>query len=173
MKTCIVIAVAIALFAGCTKKKGKKESEIKLAFSSNMECVDCWSNVGTLKQGIAHSGTYASKLDSANEYSYAFVQTFKNIKPNQVKKVNVKVWGYFPNADIRAQLVIAIDSASKSKFWEGMKLEDKIKTANTWTEVTFSVLLPATCSDNDVFKVYVWNPSKRTFFIDDLEVTFE
>lgn len=170
----IFISLIVLTLISCSKKKDGKASEnAKLVFTSNMDCFDCWANTNTLKQGIAHSGRFSSRLDSTVEFSYSFVQQYKNLNSGKAKKVNVKIWGYFPNADIRAQLVISIDSVNKNKFWESAKLDDKIKNANTWTEVTFSAALPLNISENDVLKVYVWNPKKRTFYVDDMEVSFD
>lgn len=174
MKIFILVLLIALSFISCTKKKKDNASTAaKLVFSSNMDCFDCWSNTSTLKSGIAHSGLYSSKLDSSTEFSYTFTQQYKYISPNKVSKVNVTIWGYFPNADIKAQLIIAVDSANKSRLWESTKLEDKIKTSNTWTEVTFSATLPAKISENDILKVYVWNPVKRAFYVDDMEISFE
>ncbi|MBI5219872.1 MAG: hypothetical protein HY958_13175 [Bacteroidia bacterium] len=174
MKKFVFFLFMVSVVFSCSKKThNEPDTSNKISFASDMECIDCWKNSNTLKPGIAHSGQYASKLDSATEYSYGFAQDFKNIDLKKINKVTVKVWGYFPEPDIKAQLVVSIDSANKSKNWYGFKLEDAIKTPKQWTEVNFPVFLPPTCLPGDVLKVYVWNRDKFTFFIDDLELVME
>ncbi len=167
MKKILLFAVMAVILFSCSKT-GKKANE----FTNDMENAKFWSNSSSVVKGFAHSGIYASKLDTANTFSYGFQSVFENILKSTPKKVIVTIWVYslLPNPD--ASIVVDINNNGQSKFWKNSALNG-VSKAKEWTEVKALFDLPANLDIKDELKIYVWNPNKRDLYIDDLNVSFE
>jgi len=167
MKKILLFTVMSLLLFSCTKT-GKKAN----VFTNDLENAKFWSNSFTLVKGIAHSGTYASKLDTSNIYSFGFQSVLNNILTKTPKKINVTVWVYSLQPNLDGSLVVDINNNGQTVYWNSAGLKAVTKTKE-WTEVKASFNLPANLDIKDELKIYVWNPKKFNFYIDDLSITFE
>lgn len=157
------------LLLGCSNEELSKND----SYVNNMECIDCWRNSNTLTKEIAHSGLYSSKLDSASEYSVTFEIPVKNMNAKSLKKAIIKLWVYFPEPGVTGKIAAQATLNGETKFWMGYNLEDQVKNAKEWTAVAYSITLPPNIKNMDNFGVYVMNPAKNKFFVDDFDISFE
>lgn len=164
----IILLAALPLILFSCGKAGKKANE----FSNDMENVNVWSNQATIVRGIAHTGNYASKLDSTAVYSFGFQSLFENVLKNIPKKINVTMWIYAPQANPKATLVVDINSNGKSKYWRNSALNG-VTDAKEWKKMSATFDLPSNLDIKDELKIYVWNPDKQELYIDDLDISFE
>lgn len=167
-----IIAFFAILFTACS---GSKDENKKVpgtsVFANDMESTG-WINQNTLTQEIAHSGKFSSKLDSVSQFSFGFSDIFKNISDTLPEKVDISFWVFYPQTGITSNIVVNIDSSGKNIYWEGLGIKDSVKVANKWTEVKASFTLTKKILPTDKILIYIWNNDKRTFYIDDLKVTF-
>jgi hypothetical protein len=67
-------------------------------------------------------------------------------------------------------LVVSFEHKNKPYSYTALNLnEQKIKSGH-WRRVSLSVSLPVFRSPDDLLKVYIWNPGKQVFYIDDMRV---
>ena len=161
-----IVLFVLSVLMGCSSKQ-------QGMYVNNLECIDCWRNKADLSKDFAHSGMFSSKMDSLFEYSTIFEIPVKSVLPQSIKKVLVILWVYFPQKVTNGNLVIQTKQDGVTKFWIGYKLEDQVKKANKWTEVTFSTNLPDNISNKDSIGIYVTNPQKNKFYVDDFDINFE
>jgi hypothetical protein len=59
-------------------------------------------------------------------------------------------------------------------FFEQFKISKKIKeeAVNRWSRVSCKISLPDNASEDDMIKVYIWNPNKGEFVMDDFSFIF-
>lgn len=69
------------------------------------------------------------------------------------------------------KLVIQMDSKDNMQYqWIGYDLQSSLK--DKWVKKVYNLILPDINATDDGIKFYIWNPNKKEFFIDDLEVSF-
>lgn len=166
MRKIVLLAVMAVIMSACGKTE-KNENE----FANDMENVKFWGGPTAVVKGLAHSGSYACKLDSVNIYSYGFQSVFENIGKKIPKKVNITLWVYSMQPDPDATIVIAVNSNGQSKYWQNTGMVG-IAKAKEWTEISASFDLPANLDIKDELSVFVWNPNKRELYLDDFKVSF-
>ncbi len=167
-----MVMAILFLFAICSCSQHKAKSEPgTISFSNDMENAS-WINQFTLVKDVAHSGLLSSKTDSAHRYSFGYSDVFRNISDTLPKKVNVDVWVYFTQFNIKGSLVCSIDSKGKNVYWKGITLSDSVKNANLWKEIKADFELPDNLLPNDKISIYAWNDDIPAFYMDDLKVTF-
>lgn len=166
-----LLLVIMAVFAACSGNKPAEREPGTILVASNLDDLG-WMNQHTLSKDVTHSGMFSSKLDSLTEYSFGYSNTFNNLSDTLPLSVDVSVWLYCPQLKINSSLVISIDSVNKNIFWKGVPLADSIKAANQWQEIKVTFELPKKIMPTDNLKIYVLNPEKRNFYMDDLSLLF-
>jgi hypothetical protein len=166
MRKILLFTVLSLIFLSCGKTKNTN------GFSNDMENVKIWGSSSSVVKGFAHSGSFASKLDSSNMFSFGMQSLVENLSKDKPKEVHVKLWVYSlkPNPD--ATIVIAINNNGQSRYWKNSALNGVTK-AKEWTEVSASFDLPANLDSKDELSVFVWNPKQQDLYIDDLNVSFK
>ena len=169
----VLLLLIVLVFASCSgNKSGNGEVEPgSILVSSDLENLS-WMNQNTLSKDVAHSGMFSGKLDSLNQFSFGFSNTFNNLSDTIPTSVDVSVWIYYPQLKISSSIVISIDSVGKNIFWKGFPLNDSIKAVNQWQEVKVTFEIPKKVMPTDNVKIYVWNTDKRTFYMDDMRLLF-
>ncbi|MCK9421879.1 MAG: hypothetical protein M0Q38_04725 [Bacteroidales bacterium] len=66
--------------------------------------------------------------------------------------------------------VISIENNGNSYNYSSAILNKLNLRQNQWNKVVIRAPLDQVKSQNDVLKVYIWNPGKQKIFIDDLKV---
>ena len=158
--------MSVILFS--CNKTGKKANE----FSNDMDNVKIWGSSSSVVKGFAHSGSYASKLDSVTEFSFGMQTVFENVVNKIPKKINVTLWVYSlrPNPD--ATVVLSVNSNGQPKYWKNLGLNGVTK-AREWTEINASFDVPDNLDIKDGISIYIWNPNKQELYIDDFDISFE
>lgn len=72
---------------------------------------------------------------------------------------------------ISASFVLEIVSDSeKVYFWQSYKLQTKGN--NQWAKTDVEMLFPRIQSTTDIIRIYIWNPEKKKFIVDDINIDF-
>jgi len=121
------------------------------------------------------SGRYLSPLDSTHEYSSGLEMRADTFAPGDGKlfcKVSLMLNDSSAGASNLAYLVINIDSIDKGfNFWNGLRLNGiPHQIAGQWRKCTYQWNLPIIKNPRAVIKIYVWNPMRKTFAIDDMRI---
>lgn len=166
----LIIFSGLLIFSSCGSDKNKLPEGAVREFS-DMEH-NSWINENTLVKEKAFSGKFSSRIDSINQFSYGFSETFENIGDSLPYSLEVNLQLFYPETGINSSLVLSIDSLGKSIYWKGIPLKDSVKTANEWKSIKAVFELPKKILPTDNLRVYVWNNDKKTVYIDDLELLF-
>jgi len=171
MKNTKLILLICGLFvAACSNYENLK-------FDNDLENIRGWSgednNAKSVVKGIARSGKYCSKTDTAHQYGYIFKIRLSEVSQKQLKKVKASLWANIPQINNDAQLVLVLDSLNKNMFWKGKKLSEMVKKTDEWTEVIEEADLSGYKPSKDyVLSIYIWNTGKTEVYSDDYCVKF-
>jgi len=171
MKNSILLVLASILLFSCGKKDENKA--VLWNANNNMDASLFWINTNTVSQGITHSGLFSSKLDSLVEYGIGIDAKFSDITTSVPKKVKVHCWIYSTEANLDAGLVCDPNNNGQSINWQSFNLQTSISKANEWIEFKTSFDLPESITPDSQLKIFFWNPKKKIFYIDDIEITLE
>jgi hypothetical protein len=155
-----------AFIAGCDKPR-------EVVYSNDAEQAIGWINQHTLRHGQgAHSGGWVSHTDSAFPYSLTLREKWSDLRKAGVKKVSSKAWVKFVSMSAKGGLVVSVEDQGKALVWEMLPLDSIVKKEGEWTQVKLDIPLKSDLPPGSVISAYVWNTSKDTILIDDMEVRF-
>jgi len=167
MKKLLLFSLMIAMLVACNKSKNGET-----VFTNDLENVKMWNKAPNVVKGIAHSGVYACKLDTANEFSYGFCSLLGDVSTKMPKNIEVSVWAYSQIVNPDACIVIEIFNNEQKVFWKNSGL-NAITKAKEWTEVKAHFDLPSNLNPKNEVRVYIWNPKKLEFYADDFKISFK
>jgi len=168
MKKVLLFVAMVAMIVSCNNKTKNNGN----TFTNDLDNVKMWNNPVNVIKGIAHSGNYACKLDTSNIYSFGFNILAGDIFIKAPKKINISLWAYSLTVSPDASIVIEINKNGQQIFWKNAGFLPVTK-AKEWIEVKTSFDLPANLDPKSELRIYVWNPKKLDFYIDDFNITFE
>lgn len=133
---------------------------------------DAWNPASRVSEPV-HRGTSAYRMDGSTEFSPGLILEAAAF-PDTAGGVKIRASAYVKLNEIRKDLntllVISLEHEGKSIFYQSASLNAEAFPAGRWRRVTAEAILPPARSPHDVLKVYVWNPGKQVFYLDDLEV---
>jgi hypothetical protein len=123
----------------------------------------------------AHSGKNVFAFNQATEFgSELRVRDTPGIAPGKEYFVKASVWRYELEqyAADKALLALSLEHADGQNYSLSYFRVNELprKEFNRWHKTEFNFYLPKMTKADDVIKFYVWNPEKKRFYIDDLEV---
>lgn len=121
------------------------------------------------------SGKQAIKLDGANPYSPGLdtaLQSLTSGKPTRIAvslQTSMDVVSYLKSQS--AVIVVYVEENGQSLYWKGYNLSDFIIEPQKWATVEIEDEIPAIASPQAKVKIFVWNNSPNTVWIDDFKVS--
>jgi hypothetical protein len=123
---------------------------------------------------LAHSGLYSLRADASTEFigKYsAMIWDFGNRYPSDLR---VKVMINKPAAlPTHAMIVCCIDKDGKNDYWKGVRLDEMNLPAGSWSEASADFSIPPGIPGDHTLRIYIWNPGKTVFYIDDWNIRFK
>jgi hypothetical protein len=132
---------------------------------------------GIIVSANAFSGSKVALMSEKNEYSPTLVlganQLIKTISPVYVK-VDLH---YNLSEPIPGNSALLVYAATNKKnqvvFYKTFRLlQLPEKETNRWRESNFGFKVPAWDKELSQIKVYIWNPAKSKFMLDDIKIEF-
>lgn len=115
-----------------------------------------------------YSGKHSQKMGV--EYSALLKRNISEIPGNGYRYISFSAWIFKTGETGDAQMVISFDRNDKPFDYHSVLLSEfKLKTGQ-WQPVILAAELPKNTKADDVFLTYIWNPSKKLFYIDNLKV---
>lgn len=149
-----------------------------LDFYTDMESPSgVWTSNGIEISGESYSGMRMAKLGAETEFSPTLVLN-GDILPQTSGSIyvssNVMYRELSENAAGKALLVYAAtDKQNQLVFYKTLKLKQlPDDQTNEWRNASFGMKVPAWSNDINQVKVYIWNPGKQVFQLDDIAVCF-
>jgi len=118
------------------------------------------------------SGEYSIKMDSTGIYGPTFSTSLADIDCKNVNKIKVSLNVFATDDFSKAILVLSLESKDNDLVqWSGSKFEYYL-VKGKWGTVFLTTYIPQLFTPEDRVKIYVWNPGKETFYIDDFKIEF-
>jgi ABC-type cobalt transport system substrate-binding protein len=122
---------------------------------------------------IVHRGRQAFIMDGRTEYSQGVSQKVSTLPLKGPKpELRTSMYVYLPAlvTGVKTRLIISFEHKDKSYSYSELDLNSLKIRLNRWNRVSLTTPLPIFTSPDDLVKVYIWNPGKQLFYIDDLKV---
>jgi hypothetical protein len=172
------ISFAVLLFfcMACDEEIKEEKIEIektKIVFANNCEPNQIWTGEGTIaKNDVKKSGEYSSKMDASVEFGMGLRKRCDEISITPPKKVVAGVWIYCPDTTNGGQIVVSVDDEKGNVFWSGFPINKSVKKKGEWVYVENVIEFPLTLNNANYISIYVWNPKKESFYLDDWKIEF-
>ena len=124
-----------------------------------------------------HSGKHSLNIQSQNEFCVTLKTTVKNIFVDN-NCVNISAW-IFATDTFNAQMVMDIGNPKEKHEWQAKLLNHFVKSPSPkgegqgvrWQEVFATFEMPSSVYPDDEVKIYLWNPGKNSFYLDDFTIS--
>jgi ABC-type cobalt transport system substrate-binding protein len=152
-----------------------KNSLDTLFFQSFDESGEGWDQ-NLLSWNIVHRGRCSFIMDGRTEFSpglYITAAAFpKDIVDLLSPGIRASAYIYLPElpSKINTLLVISFEHKNKPYSYTAINLNEQKLRPGRWNRVSLSSPIPAFKSPDDMLKVYIWNPGKQLFYLDDFRV---
>jgi hypothetical protein len=126
-----------------------------------------------LSPDTVHRGEMAFRMDGRSEFSPGFTQPVTSLQLNgDSAELKVSVYVNLPQIlqKTNTLLVISFEHEDKPYSYTFANLNDLKLRSGKWNRVALSVPAPKFISPQDIVKVYIWNPGKQLFYLDDFKV---
>ena len=148
-------------------KKGKPISQGKLISVCDFES-DHWGHETWVQnKDAAHSGIFSQKMDEKTDYSITYRIAASKIKPDASEILRADAWFYATDTLEDAALVIAFEKDGAVLTYTSIPLRSFQYASDKWTNAFVCAEIP---KEDCELVVYVWNPKKENFYIDDLSI---
>lgn len=168
-------AVVLSVYNTKSKKLALNKNKFLVArfFNSNESPEKGIFNAKIIERKDAFSGNHVEQINKEIEYAsglfYNPTQEFA-LDTNSNKYVDVSFQIRTPE-EYSFKLVVEIDSSNqKQYYWIDFDLQSALK--DKWIKKKYTLILPKLHAANDIIKFYIWNPERKEFFIDDMEICF-
>lgn len=159
---------SLYLWTGCGSKG--------MDYEPNVYFNDMDSHFGThpnIVKGAAKSGYCYQLMDENYEYSSGFNKILGQISNAPFASVATTAQIFFPTPGTTCYLAQQIlDPAGQLVDFQQVEITDKIGTKK-WAEVALNTKVSHVWKPEYSIRIFVFNPGKARFFIDDLRVEFK
>jgi len=132
-----------------------------------------WSSLKNLSTSRYQSPDHSQKFNQKTEFSSSFIFTAGEHTSNKQLYLILNAQCFEPKVNSALQSLFVIDIRNPEDqliFYKAFALKRLPNdVTNQWFFAHTGILIPK-LSNSNVTKVYIWNKSKTTFFIDDFEV---
>lgn len=147
----------------------KSNWEREKVFATNTEMNAEWNIDGNLRDTSTYfSSPNAYHINPNVLYSLSYSDTIKNIFPNNNNYVVVSGQA-FMNIPQEAKLVFSVERGTESIYWRGMDIQSYYSESE-WFQFLYVFGKDIQVQENDLVKIYIWNPAKSDFYIDDFSI---
>ncbi|MCX6294915.1 MAG: hypothetical protein NTX97_02425 [Bacteroidetes bacterium] len=131
------------------------------------------SNLESIESKTAFSGKNACKLSAKTEYSVTATKRISVIPKNTSSfKLTCKISDPLNNSKEAFAVMSVDDENGKNLYWSGIPLGVK-NDSTSWKSVsTDFAVKPNSFPNNAIIKFYIWNKTKKEFYLDDLEIDY-
>ena len=119
---------------------------------------------------VSHAGKHSLNIESKNEFCITLKTSVATIFPDNKGCVNISVW-VLAKDTFNAQMVMDVGQPNGKREWQGKLLNQFVKKTEKWQEVFVTFEIPSSVFPDDEVAIYLWNPGKNSFYLDDLTVS--
>jgi len=156
----------IVMVSACSREKNIND---RLEFNNDVDGMAHWTDNPTIVKYNSHTGKFACRTDSMNQFSLTFRKRMGEITEKPIMRVYISAWIYVNNISADGRFVCALDSAPGVGY---VYLNETfhIKKEREWTKVSSVFYLPKTYNPDFILSSYIWNTGKEEIYIDDFHI---
>jgi hypothetical protein len=115
-----------------------------------------------------YSGGFSNRVE---EYSYTFEYYTDSISSSCSKLVLKYQSAFYKEKSSVAAFVVSLDNGGAPYLYHSVLCDHYIKAYSNWAIAKFNYMIPMdSIRRGSILKIYVWNPDKELFYMDDLEI---
>jgi hypothetical protein len=121
---------------------------------------------------VFYSGKKSIITNPQNAFSPAFSVTGDSIIAGNINYIQITLMANKTDDNCDAALIVSFEWPSGKIYrYDSYPVGFFLSEENTWDKIEYSVILPK-MGNKDIMKIYVWNVSPSSLFIDDLNIEF-
>lgn len=142
------------------------------AFFNDCEDREKWGQTQTLTTEKAYSGNYSSKVGDNEKYGTTFEKPVLQL-PDSIQKIRISMQIFKDEQAEDAKVVFEVIGKQKTNQWIGIPISEQISQTNEWAKFEYEMPPIKDFYLFDRIKIYLYNPSKGTIYVDDIDIRFE
>ena len=141
-------------------------------FFNDCEKNTIWFEMGSLSDEKSFSGTYSSKVDKENSISILFRKKYKFIPDSSRNEIYISLKAYQGSLNSDAKLTIQTEGIDGQKSWIDIPIASQVYNQNQWNDFSYTFTIPETMKNEEIIKIFVYNPSSKPVYVDDFKIVF-
>lgn len=156
------------------KKQRRDENSLKFSERKyDFETTDRMTNINTLSDDYAFSGSWSCKLNETTEFSVTIVETINSIadiENNNFIRLSFKILG---SGQINSNAVLSLHNNDKQISYYSTPVNLNLTDKNKWEDFDCTWLINKDLfKQSKIIKVYILNNNKQIFYVDDFILKF-
>lgn len=131
-----------------------------------------WGQMQTLTSEKSYSGRKSSKTGVKEPYSLTFEYPISNIRDSS-EQVSINMQIFQNDLNHNASIAIEISGNNMKNLYFALPIKDLSKKNLQWDEINYTYILPEEFNKRTLIKVYIFNPSNTSIYVDDFKLTFK
>jgi hypothetical protein len=95
-----------------------------------------------------------------------------DITDKTIRRIDMGAWIRIVEKSATARLVLSIESADSTIYWQAIDTESASPKVGEWTRLYFTYDLPPGILPEHVVKMFLWNRSEKVIDADDFDLHF-
>lgn len=141
-------------------------------FVNDCEGDKIWGQMGSLTDGRAHSGRKSSRIGKDRQFSLTFSRAVPDLDTNYRDSVAVSFWLYQEDLAHRGSIALEAGGDATGYLWDTTAMHRFNRVQNQWTKLEARLPLWPQLPEAEVMKIYLYNPSEKWIWVDDLRIEF-
>lgn len=117
----------------------------------------------------AHSGTISLKTTPRHRFGNVFQSALTRLSCSSRALLVVTAWVYCTGIPGQSVLIAQSKSPHRKNYYQKIHIKNFTDRPHKWQKITMITRLPDIKCQDDNFKLYFWNLSESSIFIDDLQ----
>ena len=119
---------------------------------------------------LNHTGRYSLKYAPTDEFGPTIRKKLHEFNlSGDSSIIQIRVYAYAEKSLKEPSLVVQVDHNNKTIYWINASLKDYLLQTSQWQPV-FLAYSPADLPAEAEISIYIWNPGKEEFYIDDMDI---
>jgi hypothetical protein len=146
----------------------------RIYFFHDCERKEVWGQMQTLSTEKAYSGLKSSKFGKEQTFSLTLDYPFNYIPENAKSTIDIEFQLYLKNEPKDLQLVIEFSGDSIDFSWNAVPISQisDLKLGK-WNLMNYTFSIPENVQQAQIIKIYLYNPTSKIAYLDDLKVQFK
>lgn len=141
-------------------------------FFNDCEGNKIWLQMGCLSDDRAYSGKKSARVGKDKPFGLSLTRAIPDLDSNYLDSVAVSFWLYQEDREHLASIVVEAGGDVSGYMWDSTSIGRYAQAVDQWVKVEAHLPLRSAFSKAEVMKIYMYNPSPRQVWVDDIHIRF-